>query len=194
MHINQAVALAAEFGMSHCLYLSLTCLLPCLLCHLREVFLLLKDPKTFYHHICRVYYGKCSGQVESWWSFLDRRIYEWPKASSNSLKIWRRSEIQEGACTPRNLWNRRHIAPPTGMTTGNTLPRYLSNPSIGPSNPQFAHRLSIAVANGGLPPDASPSAFQTRPQPHPKSSSGPLQPNRNPSPPPLLNHSFERHP
>ena len=28
----------------------------------------------------------------------------------------------------------------------NTLPRYLSNPSIGPSNPQFAHRLSRAAA------------------------------------------------
>ncbi|KAF8148055.1 hypothetical protein B0H34DRAFT_679976 [Crassisporium funariophilum] len=51
----------------------------------------------------------------------------------------------------------------TGMTTGNTLPRYLSNPSIGPSNPQFAHRLSIAVANGSLPPDASPAAFQSPP-------------------------------
>ena len=85
-------------------------------------------------------------------------------------------------------------SPATGMTAGNTLPRYLSNPSIGPSNPQFAHRLSIAVANGALPPDASPSAFHTRPQPHPNSSSGPFQPNRNPSPPPLLNHSFERHP
>ena len=85
-------------------------------------------------------------------------------------------------------------SPATGMTTGNTLPRYLSNPSIRPSNPQFAHRLSIAVANGTLPPDASPSAFQTRPHPQLNSSSGPFQPNRNPSPPPLLDHSFERHP
>ena len=85
-------------------------------------------------------------------------------------------------------------SPATGITTGNTLPRYLSNPSIGPSNPQFAHRLSIAVANGTLPPDASPSTFQTRPYPHPNSLSGPSQLNRNPSPPPLLNHSFERHP
>ena len=85
--------------------------------------------------------------------------------------------------------------PVTGTTTGNTLPRYLSNPSIGPSNPQFAHRLSIAVANGSLPPDASPSAFQPRPGPlHPNASTGLLQSNRNPSPPPLLNHAFERHP
>jgi len=53
--------------------------------------------------------------------------------------------------------------------------------------------LSIAVANGALPPNASPSAFQTRPHPHPNSS-GPLQPIRNPSPAPFLNHSFERHP
>ena len=83
------------------------------------------------------------------------------------------------------------LSPATGMTTGNTLPRYLSNPSIGPSNPQFAHRLSIAVANGTLPSDASPSSFHTRPHPHPNSS---LQPNGSPSPPPLLNHSFERHP
>ena len=81
-------------------------------------------------------------------------------------------------------------SPATDMTIGNTLPRYLSNPSIGPSNPQFAHRLSIAVANGTLPPDASPSAFHLRPN----FSSGPFQPNGNPSPPPLLNHSFERHP
>ena len=80
-------------------------------------------------------------------------------------------------------------SPATGMTRGNTLPRYLSNPSIGPSNPQFAHRLS--VANGALPPDASPSSFHNRPHPHPNSS---LQPNGNPSPPPLLNRSFERHP
>ena len=79
-------------------------------------------------------------------------------------------------------------SPATGITTGNTLPRYLSNPSIGPSNPQFAHRLSIAVANGALPPDASPSSFHIRPHPHP------LQQNGNSSPPPLLNHSFERHP
>jgi hypothetical protein len=85
-------------------------------------------------------------------------------------------------------------SPITGITTGNTLPRYLSNPSIRPSNPQFAHRLSIAVANGALPPDASPSAFQTRPHPQPNPSIGPFQPNRNPSPPPLLNHPFERHP
>ena len=81
-------------------------------------------------------------------------------------------------------------SPATDMTIANTLPRYLSNPSIGPSNPQFAHRLSIAVANGALPPDASPSTFH----PHPNSSSRPLQSNQNPSPPPLLNHSFERHP
>ncbi|PPQ70141.1 hypothetical protein CVT25_005814 [Psilocybe cyanescens] len=45
----------------------------------------------------------------------------------------------------------------TGMTRGNTLPRYLSNPSIGPSNPQFAHRLSMAVANGSLPPGSTPA-------------------------------------
>ena len=82
-------------------------------------------------------------------------------------------------------------SPATGRTTGNTLPRYLSNPSIGPSNPQFAHRLSIAVANGALPSDASPSSFRTRPQRHPNSS---LQPNGNPSPPPLLTRPFERHP
>lgn len=86
------------------------------------------------------------------------------------------------------------LSPATGITTGNTLPRYLSNPSIGPSNPQFAHRLSIAVANGSLPPDASPSAFQTRPEALQNSSTGPLQPNRRSSPPPLLGHAFERHP
>jgi len=51
----------------------------------------------------------------------------------------------------------------TGLTTGNTLPRYLSNPSIGPTNPQFAHRLSQAVANGSLPADTTPAAFQLRP-------------------------------
>ena len=85
-------------------------------------------------------------------------------------------------------------SPATAMTTGNTLPRYLSNPSIGPSNPQFAHRLSIAVANGALPPDASPSVFQTRNHPHLNSSSGPLQPIRDSSPPPLLDRSFQRHP
>lgn len=45
----------------------------------------------------------------------------------------------------------------TGMTRGNTLPRYLSNPSIGPSNPQFAHRLSMAVANGSFPPGSTPA-------------------------------------
>lgn len=50
----------------------------------------------------------------------------------------------------------------TGMTRGNTLPRYLSNPSIGPSNPQFAHRLSMAVANGTLPPGSSPAVFHVR--------------------------------
>jgi hypothetical protein len=51
----------------------------------------------------------------------------------------------------------------TTLTTGNTLPRYLSNPSIGPTNPQFAHRLSQAVANGSLPPDVTSAAFQIRP-------------------------------
>lgn len=51
----------------------------------------------------------------------------------------------------------------TGLTTGNTLPRYLSNPSIGPTNPHFAHRLSQAVANGSLPADITPAAFQLRP-------------------------------
>lgn len=51
----------------------------------------------------------------------------------------------------------------TGITPGNTLPRYLSNPSIGPTNPQFAHRLSQAVANGTLPADTTPAAFQLRP-------------------------------
>ncbi|KIM38471.1 hypothetical protein M413DRAFT_30023 [Hebeloma cylindrosporum] len=50
----------------------------------------------------------------------------------------------------------------TAITRGNTLPRYLSNPSIGPSNPQFAHRLSMAVANGDLPPEATPAVFQLR--------------------------------
>jgi hypothetical protein len=55
----------------------------------------------------------------------------------------------------------------TAMTRGNTLPRYLSNPSIGPSNPQFAHRLSMAVANGSLPPSATipPAEFQLRNNP-----------------------------
>ena len=53
----------------------------------------------------------------------------------------------------------------TGMTRGNTLPRYLSNPSIGPSNPQFAHRLSMAVANGSLPPEATPAGFHVRTTP-----------------------------
>ena len=50
----------------------------------------------------------------------------------------------------------------TAITRGNTLPRYLSNPSIGPSNPQFAHRLSMAVANGSLPPEATPAVFHIR--------------------------------
>jgi len=53
----------------------------------------------------------------------------------------------------------------TAMTRGNTLPRYLSNPSIGPSNPQFAHRLSMAVANGSLPPEATPAVFHVRNNP-----------------------------
>ncbi|KAF8964549.1 hypothetical protein BDZ97DRAFT_1918980 [Flammula alnicola] len=53
----------------------------------------------------------------------------------------------------------------TGITRGNTLPRYLSNPSIGPSNPQFAHRLSMAVASGSLHPDATPAEFQLRSNP-----------------------------
>lgn len=92
---------------------------------------------------------------------------------------------------PQGSFGTEGTSSPAGMTTGNTLPRYLSNPSIGPSNPQFAHRLSIAVANGALPPDSSPSSFHIRPHPHPNSS---LQPNGNPSPPPLLNRSFERHP
>ena len=78
--------------------------------------------------------------------------------------------------------------PSIGMTTGNTLPRYMSNPSIGPSNPQFAHRLSIAIASGALPPDASPSSIHILPHSHT------LQQNRNSSPPPLLNNSFMRHP
>ena len=80
----------------------------------------------------------------------------------------------------------------TPVTTGNTLPRYLSNPSIGPSNPQFAHRLSIAVANGSVPPDASPSAFQSRSGP-PNPAGPSYQPNSKPSVT-LLNHAFERHP
>jgi len=85
-------------------------------------------------------------------------------------------------------------SPATGITTGNTLPRYLSNPSIRPSNPQFAHRLSIAVANGSLPPDVSPSAFQNRSGPPNPSKGRSFQPDPNPSPPTLLNHAFERHP
>ena len=66
-------------------------------------------------------------------------------------------------------------SPATGMTTGITLPQYLSNPSIGPSNPQFAHRLSIA---GAFPPDYSPNSFHIPP---------------TPSPPPSVN-LFKRHP
>ena len=85
-------------------------------------------------------------------------------------------------------------SPATGIIRGNTLPRYLSNPSIRPSNPQFAHRLSIAVANGALPPDAFPSAFQARPHPQPISLTGSLRRTGNPSPPPLLSHSLQRHP
>ncbi|KDR79499.1 hypothetical protein GALMADRAFT_243603 [Galerina marginata CBS 339.88] len=53
----------------------------------------------------------------------------------------------------------------TAITRGNTLPRYLSNPSIGPSNPQFAHRLSMAVANGSIPPDSTPAVFHVRSNP-----------------------------
>ncbi|KAJ3508155.1 hypothetical protein NLJ89_g5904 [Agrocybe chaxingu] len=56
----------------------------------------------------------------------------------------------------------------TAVSHGNTLPRYLSNPSIGPSNPQFAHRLSMAVANGSLPPEATPAVFQMRTNPQPR--------------------------
>ncbi|PPQ76933.1 hypothetical protein CVT26_007988 [Gymnopilus dilepis] len=50
----------------------------------------------------------------------------------------------------------------TLRTRENTLPRYLSNPSIGPTNPQFAHRLSMAVANGNLPPGSTPAVFHVR--------------------------------
>ena len=35
---------------------------------------------------------------------------------------------------------------------GNAIPHYLSNPSIGPSNPQFAHRLSMAPVATPVPP------------------------------------------
>ena len=70
-------------------------------------------------------------------------------------------------------------SPAIGMTTGVSPPRYNYSPSIGPSDPQFPHRMSIAVANGALPL-------------HPYFD--PLQQNENVSPPPLLNHSFERLP
>ncbi|KAF4609603.1 hypothetical protein D9613_012258 [Agrocybe pediades] len=52
-----------------------------------------------------------------------------------------------------------------GMTRGNTLPRYLSNPSIGPSNPQFAHRLSRVPDGQGSLPDTPPPPFQFRNNP-----------------------------
>ncbi|KAF8901475.1 hypothetical protein CPB84DRAFT_1777374 [Gymnopilus junonius] len=50
----------------------------------------------------------------------------------------------------------------TAITRGNTLPRYLSNPSIGPTNPQFAHRLSMAVNKGELLPSSTPTVFHLR--------------------------------
>ncbi|PPR00864.1 hypothetical protein CVT24_000316 [Panaeolus cyanescens] len=62
----------------------------------------------------------------------------------------------------------------THITTGDTLPRYLSNPSIGPSNPQFARRLTMAVNNGSLPPDTTPMAFESRSPPHHHDPSHPL--------------------
>ncbi|KAF9044126.1 hypothetical protein BJ165DRAFT_1528693 [Panaeolus papilionaceus] len=54
----------------------------------------------------------------------------------------------------------------TNITTGDTLPRYLSNPSIGPSNPQFARRLTMAVNNGNLPPETTSMAFESLSPPH----------------------------
>jgi hypothetical protein len=62
----------------------------------------------------------------------------------------------------------------TAMTRGNTLPRYLSNPSIGPSNPQFAHRLSMAVANGSLPPEATPAVAVFHPRKIPEEPRPPI--------------------
>ena len=53
----------------------------------------------------------------------------------------------------------------TGMARQNTLPRYLSNPSIGPSNPQFAHRLSRVPDGQSSGPDTPPPAFQFRDNP-----------------------------
>ena len=58
---------------------------------------------------------------------------------------------RQGALGTPDVWSST-----TGITTGNTLPPYLSNPSIGPSNPQFAHHLSMAVPNSGFPPDYNP--------------------------------------
>ncbi len=68
----------------------------------------------------------------------------------------------------------------TGIERGNTLPRYLSNPSIGPSNPQFAHRLSMAMVNGTLPPSATPGGFHHLDNPSPMHPpNGPTYPYGN---------------
>ncbi|KJA16005.1 hypothetical protein HYPSUDRAFT_207416 [Hypholoma sublateritium FD-334 SS-4] len=68
----------------------------------------------------------------------------------------------------------------TGIERGNTLPRYLSNPSIGPSNPQFAHRLSMAMVSGTLPPSATPGGFHHRDNPNPMHPpNGPTYPYGN---------------
>ncbi|KAF5316616.1 hypothetical protein D9619_006407 [Psilocybe cf. subviscida] len=66
------------------------------------------------------------------------------------------------------------------MTRGNTLPRYLSNPSIGPSNPQFAHRLSMAVPHTPEGAEATPrlGALQVR-----NNVAGPQFPTVTVSPP-----------
>lgn len=66
------------------------------------------------------------------------------------------------------------------LTRGNTLPRYLSNPSIGPSNPQFAHRLSMAVPQSPEGAEATPrlGALQVR-----NNAAGPQFPTVTVSPP-----------
>lgn len=78
------------------------------------------------------------------------------------------SKVEERRLQRKGTFGTEGTSPTaTAITRGNTLPRYLSNPSIGPSNPQFAHRLSMAVANGSLPPSTTipPDEFQLRNNP-----------------------------
>ena len=90
-----------------------------------------------------------------------RRVFAGKKGGIERRKIERKNTFGTDASGTATITH----ATDDNTRPVNTLPRYLSNPSIGPSNPQFAHRLSMAPVATPVPPfNPPPILLPTYPQ------------------------------